>query len=402
MQIRVAAVLGLIVLAAASIVPAGAAAAPAEQAAGCRFVMGFAQLRQLIGAEKVGDCLENERAAANGDAVQRTSGGLLVWRKADNFTAFTDGYRSWVNGPNGLQSRLNTEKFDWEAGPAPAAAAQPPAVAIERNTCPHESAVLTVDRRAAAGDAAELSGTVTNGCNEPVDVEIDVVARSRRDDPNSPPLVDAPSVGVMGIPAGGAKPFTVRVPGAANAPSFSLDAFPIPTRFDRAVCVEVGASKCLVVDRRLWSAVVALLPFTETRQLLQGAAEDGVAVLDAKLPAGARGIYVTRLKALAIDEGLDASSSWARADVMAHELRHAADQRAGLLTNDEQSCYRAEEAAFRTSSAYWQWLWGTQAPPEYDDIHKTIAGVARAAAENTAALRNAITRTYQHACTPRQ
>jgi hypothetical protein len=43
---------------------------------------------------------------------------LLVWRKADNWTAFTDGYRTWLNGPQGLQQRLNTELFPWEAAPA--------------------------------------------------------------------------------------------------------------------------------------------------------------------------------------------------------------------------------------------------------------------------------------------
>jgi len=54
----------------------------------------------------------------NGDALQlTTTGGMLVWRKADNWTAFTDGYRSWINGPNGLQERLNTQRFSWEANP---------------------------------------------------------------------------------------------------------------------------------------------------------------------------------------------------------------------------------------------------------------------------------------------
>ena len=37
----------------------------------------------------------------NGDGLQETTawhgkGGLMVWRKADNFTAFTDGYRTWI------------------------------------------------------------------------------------------------------------------------------------------------------------------------------------------------------------------------------------------------------------------------------------------------------------------
>src|SRR5262249_21138217 len=37
----------------------------------------------------------------------------------DNFTAFTDGARTWVNGPFGLQQRLNTERFDWEGAAVP-------------------------------------------------------------------------------------------------------------------------------------------------------------------------------------------------------------------------------------------------------------------------------------------
>jgi hypothetical protein len=97
----------------------------AEAQAGCRFVLGFAQVRGMVGAATVGDCLEDERFNPdNGDSLQRTSGGLLVWRKSDNWTAFTDGYRTWVNGPRGLQQRLNTERFDWEAA-APASAAPP-------------------------------------------------------------------------------------------------------------------------------------------------------------------------------------------------------------------------------------------------------------------------------------
>src|SRR6187431_2873486 len=89
------------------------------EAQSCRFVLGFENLRNLVGATKVGECLENEHFNdENGNAEQRTSGGLLVWRKIDNFTAFTDGGTSWVNGPNGLQSRPNSERFSWEKDPA--------------------------------------------------------------------------------------------------------------------------------------------------------------------------------------------------------------------------------------------------------------------------------------------
>ena len=58
--------------------------------------------------------LENEHSVANGDSLQKTTAGLLVWRKADNWTAFTDGARTWINGPEGLQVRSNDARFDWE------------------------------------------------------------------------------------------------------------------------------------------------------------------------------------------------------------------------------------------------------------------------------------------------
>lgn len=86
----------------------------AQAAGGCTFVLGFADLRALVPTE-VGACTDDERAnPANGDAVQPTTRGLLVWRKADNWTAFTDGARTFVNGPLGLQQRLNGQRFWWE------------------------------------------------------------------------------------------------------------------------------------------------------------------------------------------------------------------------------------------------------------------------------------------------
>ena len=87
---------------------------PSVGAAECQFVLGFKILRDLVGHDIVGACLESEHYNATGDSVQQTTGGLLVWRKADNWTAFTDGYHTWINGPNGLVQRLNTERFDWE------------------------------------------------------------------------------------------------------------------------------------------------------------------------------------------------------------------------------------------------------------------------------------------------
>jgi Domain of unknown function (DUF4352) len=102
---------------------------PARAQATCTFTLGFRALRDQIPAV-VGACLENEHFnVANGNAEQRTSGGLLVWRKADNWTAFTDGGTTWLNGPFGLQSRPNQGPFfAWELIAATVPAAAPVAV----------------------------------------------------------------------------------------------------------------------------------------------------------------------------------------------------------------------------------------------------------------------------------
>jgi hypothetical protein len=88
----------------------------AQSAPPCQFILGFAALDAMLPVA-AGDCLDNQTFAANGDAVQHTTVGEFVWRKADNWTAFTDGYHTWVNGPYGLQERLNSERFSWEANP---------------------------------------------------------------------------------------------------------------------------------------------------------------------------------------------------------------------------------------------------------------------------------------------
>lgn len=97
----------------------GATSTAPTSSSDCRFVLGFASLASLL-PNQVGQCADDEQhSAQNGDAVQKTStGGLLVWRKADNWTAFTDGFRTWVDGPSGPQERLNTQRFPWEANPA--------------------------------------------------------------------------------------------------------------------------------------------------------------------------------------------------------------------------------------------------------------------------------------------
>lgn len=75
-----------------------------------------AVLHHLIPAE-VGACVENQTFAANGNAEQRTTRGWMVRRKADTWTAFSNGSTTWIQGPYGLGRRLNTERFGFEQRP---------------------------------------------------------------------------------------------------------------------------------------------------------------------------------------------------------------------------------------------------------------------------------------------
>ncbi|HEY3115957.1 MAG TPA: Hint domain-containing protein, partial [Chloroflexota bacterium] len=92
------------------------AAAPAPgtvNEALCQFQLGFAAIHDQL-PSIVGDCIDNEANAANGDSLQHTTAGLLAWRKADNLAAFTDGTNTWVNGPDGIQERPNADRFPFE------------------------------------------------------------------------------------------------------------------------------------------------------------------------------------------------------------------------------------------------------------------------------------------------
>lgn len=78
------------------------------------FKLGFKALADQI-ADVAGAPTEQEHYGANGDSLQQTTKGLMAWRKADNWTAFTNGATTWVNGPHGVQIRPNDQRFAWEA-----------------------------------------------------------------------------------------------------------------------------------------------------------------------------------------------------------------------------------------------------------------------------------------------
>jgi len=101
---------------AAASLPAATQPAITPSSGSCQYILGFATLHGLDTTD-TGACVSDQRFAPNGDAQQTTAKGLMAWRKADNWTAFTNGYLTWINGPSGLVSRLNTQRFSWEANP---------------------------------------------------------------------------------------------------------------------------------------------------------------------------------------------------------------------------------------------------------------------------------------------
>ena len=79
-----------------------------------QFQLGFKALADQV-PSVVGSPIEDEHWGDSGDSLQQTTKGLMAWRKADNWTAFTDGSWTWVNGPYGVQDRPNGVRFGWEA-----------------------------------------------------------------------------------------------------------------------------------------------------------------------------------------------------------------------------------------------------------------------------------------------
>jgi hypothetical protein len=81
--------------------PTGAYCQPGQAPS---FALGVASLKQRLG-DTMGAPLECEHpVSANGDTIQHTTTGLVVYRAATNTVMFTDGWRHWALTPQGMVS----------------------------------------------------------------------------------------------------------------------------------------------------------------------------------------------------------------------------------------------------------------------------------------------------------
>jgi hypothetical protein len=226
----------------------GGLPASLASAQNCVFVLGFATLHNMI-PQIVGNCLENEtHNPANGDGLQATTGvngagGLLVWRKADNFTAFTDGFRTWVNGPFGLQMRLNSQRFFWESNPQNLPIVPPPTAGAQCHTAGLSLQVGPTD--AGAGNFV-TTFTFTNTQAVPCTM-FGFVGGSRLDAQNNPvqtrvvrnggPFSNQPGPSTVTVPSHGTATFMlhwedVPVGNETTCPTATQLAVTPPNEFD--------------------------------------------------------------------------------------------------------------------------------------------------------------------------
>lgn len=188
---------------------------PGGDSVGCRYILGFAAFAAQV-PQVAGQCLDNEQHdPTTGDALQHTSQGLLVWRKADNAIAFTDGSQTWVAGILGIEQRPNSERFIWEANldhlPLAPEAAPGSALGVG-SAAPHLATALPIANRAAwkgAQLALQAGTTVALAVPAPAAADLGIL----------------PTISTGGLPApavallpDGDSTLTLAIPPAASGP----------------------------------------------------------------------------------------------------------------------------------------------------------------------------------------
>lgn len=79
----------------------------------CEYVRGFGDFVNAIGRDTVRECVDDERVnPQSGNTEQRSARGLLVWDKAKNLTAYTDGATTYYRCPTTIAQRPASEAFD--------------------------------------------------------------------------------------------------------------------------------------------------------------------------------------------------------------------------------------------------------------------------------------------------
>ncbi len=349
------------------------------------FRLGFKALADQIPLV-AGEPLENEHWGANGDSLQQTTTGLMVWRKADNWTAFTNGSRTWINGPNGVKERANEERFEWESVATPTPQATPTQTPAPTSTlipatptptvapCFLSDSAVTMRLTRGRDWAWQAEGTIRNTCPDPMDAEVNVVVYRTS---AGPPIMDAPSVFVRNLPPGQSRSISTRIPTVRDYGGYRCFVVSALTDNDVYATADVGATKMLEFSPHLANSIFQLKRVDGGQWLLRVAAENGVRIRSETTDIGVLGYYDPKTRIITLDARLEAYSAWVRAATLAHELQHAADDAVSRLIGTRSECYRNEEAAFRRQAQVWGALWQSQLPEEPTVVHSMLNDVSR-------------------------
>ncbi|MCC6177542.1 MAG: hypothetical protein IT305_19760 [Chloroflexi bacterium] len=312
------------------------------------FVNGFADLKDQLGPI-MGEPVECEHTnGANGDVLQQTTTGLAFWRKSSNTPTFTDGFHHWALTSRGLVA------WDGEA-------IEPPATAN----------VVTpggTGRGAGAGQIATGSGnTIGSGRGRAGVVSPPSASASRRTTPTTYiyRTIDRP-------PPDNEWPCLRSNPSCGRENWWqewneSQDSQPMQFRY-------IGPG--LVAEGRFAEAIGLIWQWPEGRELLQSAADYGVAIVNSpEISRRAFAAYRPSARTLYVNPYFTEVSTWLLADVLAHELRHASDDRTGTrMGNTYGDCIAREQAAFQTEARFVRWLVDRQGEfPSPDEVSKVLS-----------------------------
>ena len=341
-MISTARILGA-VLALTIVVAQPAPAALAQGAPYCspgaqpRFSNGFAALKSALGpvmGEPV-ECEHNEGDSP--DILQQTTTGLAFWRKSTNTPTFTDGYRHWGLTSNGLVAWVGSS-------------IDPPATA--------------------RGVAPPQQGTGGRGFGNSGRTEaaaVPSISAGRRLTPNEfvyRTMDQAPSG--IGWPCQSRNPSCGREDWWAQWNEIQEGAL-LQYRF-------IGPGR--VTEGRFAEAIALLWLWPEGRELLQTAADHGVAIFSSpEIARRAFAAYRPANRTLLINPSFTEVSTWLLADVIAHELRHASDHATNTrMDGGYGDCVAREQIAFQTEASFVRWLADRQGGlPSSEQVSKLLS-----------------------------
>jgi len=305
-----------------------------------RFVNGFAALKASLG-DVMGDPVECEHTdSSTGDVLQHTSTGLAFWRKSTNTPTFTDGYRKWAITSRGLVT--------WEGS-----ANDPPATA-----------------RAVGGPSAPAQGSSGRGVTDSGRTEaaaVPSINAGRRLTPN-----EFVYKTIDQAPTGAEWPCLTRNPSCGREDWWAQWNELQESSWLQYKYIGPG----LVTESRFAEAIALLWLWPEGRELLQTAANHGVVIYSSpEIARRAFAAYRPANRSLLVNPSFTEVSTWLLADVLAHELRHAADHatntRMGAGYGD---CVNREQVAFQTEATFVRWLAERQGGlPTSEEVSKVLS-----------------------------